>query len=149
MRSDASGSPKNGIVRAAGGIVIRAALSGGWEVAVVHRPLQLDWTLPKGKLEPEETAEACALREVLEETGFHCELGRFVGEVEYIDGRGRPKVVGYWLMQPVEGGFLRSREVDELLWLPLDQAVERLSYTHDQDLLRAVASALSGARRGA
>jgi 8-oxo-dGTP diphosphatase len=60
-------------VRAAGGVVVRDA-PGGPEVLVVHRPEYDDWTFPKGKAEPGETDEACALREVEEETGLVCEL---------------------------------------------------------------------------
>ncbi len=131
------------VVRAAGGIVIRASRSGGWEVALVHRPLQQDWTLPKGKLDAGEGAEAAALREVLEETGWRCDLGRFAGEVEYVDRRGRPKVVEYWLMQPVEGGFERFDEVDEVAWVPIDEARGHLSYEHDGDLVASVASAMT------
>jgi 8-oxo-dGTP diphosphatase len=130
------------VVRAAGGIVVRASTSGGWEVAVIHRPLHQDWSLPKGKLEPGETAEECALREVQEETGWRCVLGRFAGEVEYLDRRARPKVVEYWLMQPIEGGFPRFDEVDELVWLPVAEAPARLSYEHDRALLTSVASAM-------
>jgi 8-oxo-dGTP diphosphatase len=127
------------VVRAAGGIVLRAAARGGWEVAVIHRPDHRDWTLPKGKLQPHERAEDAALREVLEETGWHCGLGRFVGEVEYIDSRGRPKVVDYWLMHPLDGAWRPSREVDAMEWLPLESAIGRLSYEHDRALLASVA----------
>jgi 8-oxo-dGTP diphosphatase len=136
-----AGSASSHVVRAAGGIVVRASVIGGWEVAVIHRPLQRDWSLPKGKVEPGESAEECALREVQEETGWSCVLGRFVGEVEYVDRRGRPKVVGYWLMQPIEGEWHASDEVDALAWVPLAEAPSRLSYGHDRDLLTAVAGA--------
>jgi len=54
---------------------------------VVHRPEREDWSYPKGKVEPGETLEDCALREVLEETGLRCRLGRFVGHTEYRDRR--------------------------------------------------------------
>jgi len=100
--------------------------------------LHLDWTLPKGKLERGETPTECALREVLEETGYRCELGRFVGEVEYTDRRDRLKIVSYWLMQPVEGAFEPTTEVDELAWLPLAEASGLLSYAHDRELLASV-----------
>jgi 8-oxo-dGTP diphosphatase len=131
------------VVRAAGGIVLRAAEAGGWEVALVHRPMHADWTLPKGKLEAGETSTECALREVLEETGYRCELGRFVGEVEYLDRRDRRKIVSYWLMQPLEGTFEATPEVDELAWLSLDEAGRRLSYAHDGELLASVRTPLS------
>jgi 8-oxo-dGTP pyrophosphatase MutT (NUDIX family) len=142
---DAGGPASTGgpeIVRDAGGIVLRASTTGGWEVALIHRPLQRDWSLPKGKLEPGESLEECALREVREETGCSCALGRFVGEVEYVDRKGRPKVVEYWLMQPIEGDWQPSGEVDELAWVPLAEAPARLSYEHDRDLIVALAGAM-------
>jgi 8-oxo-dGTP pyrophosphatase MutT (NUDIX family) len=133
------------VVRAAGGIVVRAGDSGGWEVAVVHRPEHLDWTLPKGKVEIGESPTECALREVREETGYGCHLGRFVGEVEYLDRRGRVKVVSYWLMQPVDGAFEPTAEIDELRWPPLADAARLLSYSHDRDLLESVQAPLTTA----
>ena len=133
------------VVRAAGGIVVRAGDSGGWEVAVVHRPEHLDWTLPKGKVEIGESPTECALREVREETGYGCHLGRFVGEVEYLDRRGRVKVVSYWLMQPVDGAFEPTPEVDELRWPSLGDAGRLLSYSHDRDLLESVQAPLTTA----
>lgn len=135
----------NDVVRAAGGVVLRAGASGGWEVALVHRPEHLDWTLPKGKLEPGEGPTEGALREVLEETGYRCLLGRFVGEVEYLDRRERVKVVSYWLMQRLDGAFQPSTEVDELRWLAIEQALALLSYPHDRDLLESVQTPLATA----
>ncbi|MGO9559219.1 MAG: NUDIX hydrolase [Acidimicrobiales bacterium] len=132
--------PPETVVRAAGGIVLRASATGGWEAALIHRPEQGDWTLPKGKLEPGETAAECALREVREETGLECTLGRFVGQVEYRDRRGRPKVVEYWLMQPHGGDFAPSGEVDELRWVGVSDASALLSYPHDAELLAAAAN---------
>ena len=116
------------VVRAAGGVVLRPTPSGRWEVAVVHRPGRDDWSLPKGKLEPGEAFEECALREVQEETGLVCKMGRFVGCTEYRDRRGRPKSVAYWLMTPGEGEFTPNNEVDEVRWLELGIAKRALSY---------------------
>ena len=77
-------------VRAAGGVVERDG-----RVAVVHRPKYDDWSLPKGKLEDDESFEAAALREVREETGLACTLGAELGSTRYRDPKGRPKVVRY------------------------------------------------------
>jgi 8-oxo-dGTP diphosphatase len=121
-------------VAAAGGVVIREG-----EVAVVHRPKYDDWSLPKGKLDPGEGWEEAALREVEEETGLRCELGRELESARYRDRKGRDKLVRWWLMRPVEGEFVPNDEVDELRWLPSAEALELLDYDHDRALVRGLA----------
>jgi 8-oxo-dGTP diphosphatase len=104
-------------------------------VALVHRPKYDDWTFPKGKLTPGETDEEAALREVEEETGYRARLDRELSTVGYRDPMGRPKVVRYWTMTPVDGEFRPNREVDELRWLAIPDAARMLSYDHDRALL--------------
>ena len=86
-----------------------------------------DWSLPKGKLDPGETWEQAALREVEEEIGFRCRLGRELPSTSYTDQKGRSKVVRYWLMEPEEGEFAPNDEVDELRWLIPSAAAELLT----------------------
>jgi 8-oxo-dGTP diphosphatase len=118
-------------IRAAGGVVRRDG-----EIAVVHRPKYDDWSLPKGKLDPGESGEDAALREVEEETGVRCRLGRHVGRTEYVDSKGRPKVVDFWEMEPVEiGDFEPNDEIDDVRWLPPAKAVDLLTYSFDRDLV--------------
>jgi 8-oxo-dGTP diphosphatase len=128
------------VVRAAGGILLRDGEDGRREIAVVHRPLRDDWSLPKGKLDDGESFEDCALREVEEETGLRCLLGRFVGSTEYRDRRNRPKVVAYWLMEVIDGVFSPSDEVDEVRWLELHLAQRALTYERDRDLVASLDS---------
>jgi 8-oxo-dGTP diphosphatase len=123
-------------VRAAGGVLVRDGA-----IAVVHRPRYDDWSLPKGKLEPGETSEEAALREVREETGLDCELGRELSSTAYHDRKGRSKEVRYWLMTPVGGTFAPNDEVDELRWLAPAAAVALLSYPHDAALAQEVLDA--------
>ncbi len=104
---------------------------------MIHRPEYDDWSLPKGKLGPDEDWEEAALREVEEETGMRCRLGPELPSAEYADHRGRPKLVRYWVMEPVDGGFRPTGEVDELRWLTPEDALPLLSYDHDRDLVRA------------
>ena len=118
-------------VRAAGGVVVRPDGSGGWQVAVVHRPRYDDWSLPKGKCEPDETDEAAAHRELLEETGLQARLVAELEPVRYTDRLGRAKVVRYWLMEPVGGEFVPNDEVDDLRWVAPDEAVGLLTYPRD------------------
>jgi 8-oxo-dGTP diphosphatase len=122
-------------VHAAGGVV----LDEDGRVVLVHRPRYDDWTLPKGKLDPGESFEEAALREVEEETGLRCVLARELPPVEYRDGKGRPKVVRYWLMEVgTDTGFVPNDEVDELRRLPVDEALGLLTYDRDHDVLLAV-----------
>jgi 8-oxo-dGTP diphosphatase len=109
------------------------------EVALVHRPKYRDWTFPKGKLEPGESDEQAAHREVLEETGLECVLGRELPAVRYLDAKDRLKQVRYWEMTVASGSFVPNDEVDELAWLKLPVASEQLTYAHDADLLGAFA----------
>jgi 8-oxo-dGTP pyrophosphatase MutT (NUDIX family) len=122
------------VIRAAGGVVVRET-GEGIEVLVVHRPRYDDWTFPKGKAEPDESDEDCALREVEEETGLRCELGRELAETAYLDSHGRPKRVRYWWMRPLEEKLSFEHEVDGALWLTPREARERLSYDRDLEVL--------------
>ncbi|CAN5704138.1 hypothetical protein BH20ACT2_BH20ACT2_07040 [soil metagenome] len=119
------------IVRAAGGVVWRMGRSGRPEVLLVHRPKYDDWSLPKGKVDPGETDEHCALREVEEETGLRCVLGRELVGTRYVDRKGRSKAVRYWEMTVAGGRFERNDEVDEVRWLAIDDAAARVSYGRD------------------
>ncbi len=133
-------SESNEIVRAGGGLVVRR-VRGRLEVVLVHRPVREDWTFPKGKLEDGETLEDCALREVHEETGLICRLGRFLGHTEYRDRKDRQKVVAYWMMTVEKNeGFAVNDEVDELRWLGVVDALTLLSYERDAELLAALAA---------
>lgn len=140
MRSEGPAAGTD-LVRAGGGVVWRPGASAaeggtaGVEVLIVHRPRYDDWSLAKGKLEPGETEEECALREVEEETGLRCELGRELLGVRYVDNRGRPKQVRYWAMRVVGGRFTPGDEVDAVSWLPLGEARTALSYERDQQVL--------------
>jgi 8-oxo-dGTP diphosphatase len=120
-------------VKAAGGVVRRDG-----RIAVVHRPRYDDWSLPKGKLDPGESFEEAALREVREETGFECELGEELSSTSYHDRKGRSKIVRYWLMEPVGGEFAPNDEVDEMRWLTPAEAVDLLTYPRDAELAQEI-----------
>jgi 8-oxo-dGTP diphosphatase len=122
-------------VKASGGLVWRRG-ERGLEVVLVHRPKYDDWTFPKGKLDPGEGWEDAALREVQEETGLRCRLGHELPPAAYRDPKGRSKLVRYWLMEPLDGAFEPSQEVDEMRWIPADEARAELTYETDRRLLR-------------
>jgi 8-oxo-dGTP diphosphatase len=129
----------DGTVRAAGGVVVRPEGDHPAAVLVVHRPRYDDWTFPKGKAEAGESDEACALREVEEETTLRCALGRELPPTSYVDGKGRPKRVRWWIMRPVGGEAAPAHEVDEVRWVDPGEAARLLSYDRDRELLEALA----------
>jgi 8-oxo-dGTP diphosphatase len=122
--------PEDAEVLAAGGLVLRDG-----RIAVVHRPRYDDWSLPKGKLDDGESFEEGALREVEEETGLTCRIERELGDTSYRDRKDRPKLVRYFEMEPEGGEFSPNDEVDELLWLEPGEALRRLSYDFDRELV--------------
>jgi 8-oxo-dGTP pyrophosphatase MutT (NUDIX family) len=126
------------LVRAGGGVVRRRSKNGRTQYALVHRPRYDDWSVPKGKVDPGETDEEAALREVEEETGFRCALGPELEPASYRDRKGRPKLVRWWLMRPLSGDFQPNDEVDELRWLPPEAAIELLDYDHDRELVASL-----------
>jgi 8-oxo-dGTP pyrophosphatase MutT (NUDIX family) len=130
----ADGDPQ--VILAAGGLVWREGQDGP-QLAVVHRSRHDDWSLPKGKLEDGEAPDAAALREVLEEVGCRARITAYADRVAYEVG-GTPKVVFFWHMTPVDEGARRpaESEIDAVEWLPVGQALERLSYEGERELIR-------------
>jgi 8-oxo-dGTP diphosphatase len=123
-------------VLAAGGIVLRQDEPPLF--AVVRLRKRNEWVLPKGKLDDGETARDAARREVLEETGHDVSVHEFLGTLVYESGRGS-KVVHYWRME-AHGGQIHDlmRDVKAVNWLPLDDAVERLSRGYERAFLTNV-----------
>ncbi len=143
-------------IPAAGALLWRPG-GQGREVVLVHRPRYDDWSFPKGKCLPGEHVLITAVREVAEETEIEIILGRKLRTVRYLSD-GRPKQVDYWAARPAaqaaDGAeepaepapFTPNEEVDELAWLPLTAAGDRLTYQHDTEVLAEFASAPAATR---
>ncbi len=102
----------------------------------MHRPKYDDWTFPKGKLEDGESWEDAALREVEEETGLRCELGAYVGSTHYPFREGIKEVRYFRLSSDDEPRA--QNEIDDLRWLPLEEAETFLSYAYDRALAKSL-----------
>lgn len=123
------------VVRAAGVIPWRRR-KGHLELLLVHRPRYDDWSFAKGKCDDGESDKQCALRELEEETGQRAELGHELTASEYVDGRGRQKLVRYWEAELAkERSFRPNDEVDELRWVAVDKVSGVLTYPRDVDVL--------------
>jgi 8-oxo-(d)GTP phosphatase len=138
-------------VLAAGTVVWRAARDDSGtdpspaavEVLLVHRPKYDDWSFPKGKRDPGEHLVATAVRETGEESGAPVRLGPPLPQQEYVTSPDVLKRVLYWSARPVDEdatrGFEPNREVDDVAWLRLGPARERLTYVRDREMLDAFA----------
>ena len=109
----------------------------------MHREVYKDWGFPKGKLDPGEQLPQTAVREVLEESGFKVRLGRKLGVIKYQVGEGLDKEVHYWASKVTPKAiskqkFLPNKEIAKVEWIAAKEALELLSYEHDQNLMKQV-----------
>ena len=118
---------------------------GSLEVAMVHRPRYDDWSWPKGKLDPGEDWPVAAVRETQEETGLEVRLGLPLPPTSYtaVDRSGEPatKQVRYWSAEVVGGTGELENEIDEVSWLDVAAAHDKLDYARDREQLRALVRA--------
>ncbi|MBK8448164.1 MAG: NUDIX hydrolase [Micropruina sp.] len=123
------------IVEAAGAIVLRRAKGRQVQVLLIHRPSYHDWSLPKGKLDPDEYLAAAAVRETREETEVRIRLVHPVDRIEYPIPTGT-KRVAYWLGAEIEQKrFKPNSEVDKRIWLTVPSALKRMTYADERHLL--------------
>lgn len=121
----------------AAGVVIERGTELVPEIAVIRRQRYGDeWSLPKGKLQNNESLKAAAVREAKEETGCDVQLTRFIScDVYRIQNQ--TKVVFYWLGRAdAECDFSATEEVHEMAWLSPEDAIQRLSHDSQKQLLR-------------
>jgi 8-oxo-(d)GTP phosphatase len=136
-----SNKPESKLIKAAGAVAWRPGPDGEPEILLVHRKKYDDWSLPKGKMEPGEPLPVTAVREVLEEGGSWLSLGRRLVSVRYNVG-GRPKRVHYWAARVtgVDERAVPNSEVDQIDWLPVAGAIDRVSYPRDHGVLNDFAA---------
>ena len=122
------------VIPAAGAVLYR--MENGVPVcAVVHRSRYDDWSLPKGKVDSGESLPTTAVREILEETGSESALESLIGTTAYPLKENTRKEVTYWSARDFGGEFEPNAEVDEIRWLPIDEAKSLVTYPLDRKIL--------------
>ena len=124
----------------AGGVVLRQHTSG-LQVLLIHRDRYDDWSLPKGKRETDELLPETAVREIREETGVTSRLDLRLPSVRYKVSKG-PKAVHYWRSEVVSQRPRRpDDEVSAVKWLPVEAALEKLTYPDERAVIEAAVAA--------
>jgi 8-oxo-dGTP pyrophosphatase MutT (NUDIX family) len=134
----------------AGGVVYRERPDGGLEFVLASRRTRtgdLVWGLPKGRIDPGESIEEAAIREVREESGLVAEISQPLGAISYTytwDRRGVSKVVHFFLMRALGGTFDdHDDEMEEVRWFPVDEVAAAAAYDSERDVIERAIEALS------
>ncbi len=135
----------------AGGVVFRLTNSGA-EIAIVRIVPDMRWQLPKGIIDPGETIEEAALREVREESGLIAELISSIDTIEYwfvADRDGERvryhKFVHFFLMRYETGDVAdHDHEVDEARWVDIETALRMLEFKGERDVVAKAAAMIAG-----
>ena len=124
---------------------VEVSSAGGVVFKVIDKKLRVAlisignlWFLPKGLIEPGETVEETALREVKEETGLEGEIVEKIGKISYdfIREKHYFKTVHFYLLRHI-GGSVRNHdsEVDKVKWFPISAALLLLTYRLEKNIL--------------
>ena len=123
-----------------GGIVFKDDQVLLVENSRMKNPEEKWWGFPKGHLEEGENNEEAAIREVEEETGVKSEIIEKIGQSKYVLTKNNEKifkVVTIFMMKYISGELTpQIAEVSNVIWLPYEEALKKLTYPGDKDLLK-------------
>lgn len=126
------------MIQKAGGIITKKTPEGV-RILCIHRARYDDWSFPKGHVEVGESVEDTAVREVLEETGFQCEIVRSLPDMVYTLPDGKECRVALFEMHVLgENPSAKDTECDEMRWCTVEECVEKVSYDTVRDYLRSI-----------
>ncbi len=124
-----------------GGVIFRRSGENNPEIALVSIKDGKVWCLPKGIVEKGEETSETAVREVREETGLSGRVVRKIGDISYWyyikdDNTKCRKTVHFYLLEYMSGSTSdHNWEVESAEWVPIDEALERVSYRGDREIV--------------
>ena len=124
----------------AGGVAVRR----GTEIAIIRTSEEGRWQLPKGIVDPGETPDQAAVREVREEAGINCRISALIETIEYwfvasYDGPKKRyhKKVTFFLMDYMDGDVAdHDHEVTEARWVTFEDALSMLDFQNEKDIVK-------------
>jgi len=123
--------------RSAGGLVLKRR-NGSFDGLIIGRSSPRIWSFPKGHVEPTETIETAAVREVQEETAIEAVIIDKLSDIRYwfySDKIKHSKVVHFFLMRYLRGmPKPQAGEVDEVAWVPLEELLDVLTHLNERRL---------------
>jgi 8-oxo-dGTP pyrophosphatase MutT (NUDIX family) len=150
-RTGARAHLRNATAQSFGGVVFRRE-GGRYQIVLVGRSAQGTWGLPKGTPDQGESMEETALREVAEETGLKPRLIEKIGQIQYYFVARNTrfhKTVAFFLREAAGGDVAQhDHEYDLVQWFDLDEAVDRLSYPNEAEMVRRARDMLIGSAAG-
>jgi 8-oxo-dGTP pyrophosphatase MutT (NUDIX family) len=124
------------MVEQAGGIIV-------WRDRIVlRRTPKGEWVFPKGWIDPGETPEQAAIREVREETGIRAEIVQFAGNASYED-RGEAREVSYYVMRVTDSPEWPQHAGVDAASFPVDEVGRVLSFDNVRVLWNQISSQVS------
>lgn len=145
----AGGTRRSEWLTSAGGVVYRPS-GDTYEILLCYRREPLLWCLPKGTPNEGENIRQTAVREVQEETGYQTRIVGKLGVIRYFFYGGPNhtrlnKQVYHYLMEPVSGDTsLHDHEFDDVVWVPIEEAMSRMTYANEVEIVRKAAQVLAG-----
>ena len=135
----------------AGGLVVDRSgpEPAGAVIARLNRAGRVEWCLPKGHLELDETPEQAAVREIAEETGIQGRIVDGLGTIDYwfsVEGKRVHKHVHHYLLLATGGALSTEGDPDHeaiaVAWVPLPQLDERLAFPNERRIAREASARL-------
>lgn len=137
----------------AGGLIVDVQDGEAYTAVIARRNRggRLEWCLPKGHLEGDETAEQAAVREIEEETGIRGRVLRHLDTIDYWftgDNHRVHKKVIHYLLEALDGELTiendPDHEAEDVAWVKLDEVAKRLVYPNEKRIVAAARDILLG-----